>query len=216
MSQRDGIRDADGDDEQRQQRDGAEIQARRVGEQRAPRALAEARLEGDEPLELLAPRAGQVVADVRLSRVTATIPAPPGGIDAIERDPDLTACGGAAELLDDAPILIATDEVHAPVGAGRIAPEDVLDLAHALEESTPVECAGKPQTGDRIGHRDLIGGLVLAFDTNGVFRRHLPKGQPLIDVRSQGGDMRPVLADALEQPNDEGQAGRVGDGAAEP
>ena len=117
VSEGGGIRDADGDDEHRQQRDGAEIQARRVGEQRAPRTLAEARPEGDEPLELLAPRAGEVVADVRMSRVTATIPAPSGGIDAIERDLDLTASFGAAELLDDASILIATDEIHPAVCA---------------------------------------------------------------------------------------------------
>ena len=162
-----------------------------------------------------APCAGQVVADVRLPRVTGTIPAPAGGIDAIERDPDLISRGRPTELLDDATILIATDEVHAPVGSGRIAAENVLDLAHALEESTPVECAGEPQTGDRVGHRDLIRGLVLAFDANGVFRRHLPQGEPLIDVRSQSGDMRPVLADALEQANDEGQAGGVRDGAAQ-
>ena len=59
---------------------------------------------------------------------------------------------------------------------------------------------------------NLISSLVLAFDTNGVFRRHLPKGEPLdrcpFAVRRHAGR---TLTDALEQPNDEGQAGRLGD-----
>jgi hypothetical protein len=186
-----------------------------VGEQRAPRTLAEARPEGDEPLELLAPRAGQVVADVCMSRVTATIPAPPGDFDAIERDPDLTACGSATELLDDAPILIPTDEVHAPVGADGSRRRMCSTWLTPSKNRLRRVCR-QAADRDRIGHRDLIRGLVLAFDTNGVFRRHLPKGEPLIDVGSQRGDMRPVLRDALEQANDEGQAGRIGDGAAQP
>ena len=41
--------------------------------------------------------------DVRMPRVTATIPAPAGDVDAIERDPDLTAGVRATEPLDDAP-----------------------------------------------------------------------------------------------------------------
>ena len=79
---------------------------------------------------------------------------------------------------------------------------DLFDEADRLEVVAPVERRAQPQAGQRVGDRHLRGGLPLMFAADGVFGRQLARAQMLFDRVVQRRQVQPVLAHALQQPDD--------------
>jgi hypothetical protein len=52
--------------------------------------------------------------------------------------------GRFSQLLDGLPVDVAAEEVHAAVHAGRIALQDLLDQADALDVVRPIERGAEP------------------------------------------------------------------------
>ena len=115
----------------------------------------------------------------------------------------------AGHLLDRAPIRVSGQKVHPAVRAGGIPQKDLLDVADAFEEAAPIQRRAESEARDRVGHRDLIGGLSLSLDANRIFRGHTPGRQPGIDLFAHANSTGSVLADALEHSHRERQTGLV-------
>ena len=73
----------------------------------------------------------------------------PRALDGLERDAKLCLAGRFGHFLDRVPVAIAAAEVHAAVDADRIALQDLLDQADALEELGPVEGRDQAQAAER-------------------------------------------------------------------
>ena len=112
----------------------------------------------------------------------------------------LTAATG--NLLDRVALLVAAEEVHATVDTGRIAPQGVLDKAHALDVLAPVDLRTEPKAGDRIRDRHLRHALPLMLAADRLFGGHLLRPEVALDRLAQQRNLPPVLADAQEQLHD--------------
>ena len=89
------------------------------------------------------------------------------------------------------------------VGAGRIALQHALDEAHRLEVLAPVEGRAQAQARDDVRHGDLRRGLALMLAPDRVLGGHLLDGEVRVDGGADGGEARAVLAQALEELDDE-------------
>ena len=186
------VGDACKNHERGQQPDGPEVDRRRMAEDGASNPFSNAWRELDDGLELGPAWARQVVPHVQAPIGARPCAAATRHVDAFEGDAGLVLGPAIGEQLDGPPILIAAGEVHVAIDARRVATQDLLDVTHALEEAAPVQGAGEPEAGDGVGHRHLIGGLVLAFDADRVLRRHVPLREPLVDLLADRRDMRAV------------------------
>ena len=191
-----------GNRERREGSDGAEVHQRRVVQEHVRRPAQPPAPALGPRLEQSAPGPHQVIADMRRAAVRAGGLGLTRAFDAVERHPHLIFRGAAGQRLDDVAVLIARPEIHLAVDAGRIALQHLLDVADAFKEAAPVERRAEPQARDRIRHRDLVGGLSLAFDTDGVLRRHALGREPILELGPHRGGARAVLANVLKQPND--------------
>jgi hypothetical protein len=80
-----------------------------------------------------------VEADVRAPRIVGMLlDRLARRFDRAQRDGDLGRARGIGELLDRLPIAVAGREVHAPVHAGGIALQHLLEQADALDRPVPV------------------------------------------------------------------------------
>ena len=133
-------------------------------------------------LEIAAARSDQVIADVRVAAVAQPGAGTARRLDALTRDVHLPFAGAVGQRLERLPVTIAARKVHPPIHADRVVVQDRLDLAHRLDEPAPVVRGAEAQAGDGVGHRHLVGGFALPLDANRVFRRHLPPGQPCVQI----------------------------------
>jgi hypothetical protein len=177
-----------------------------MGENEAPHASAKTRTIGKVGLEITATFTDEVIADVgaRLG-VRALFGAQTSALDSPESDAQLRLSGPLGELLGSLAVAVPAEEVHAPVHAGRVAIQNLLDQAHRLEVLAPIERGAGAETGNRVLYRDLGGGLALMLGPDRVFRRHLLGGQVLADCGADRLQAGTVLAHALKELQHEGR-----------
>ena len=106
----------------------------------------------------------------------------PRALDALQRDAQLAFAGRLGQLLDRVAIAVAAAEVHPAVDARRIALQDLLDEADALEELAPVERRNQAEAADQVGHERLFGRLVLPFRSDRVLDRLAARGQRRVEL----------------------------------
>ncbi|HET9011537.1 MAG TPA: hypothetical protein VFN38_06950, partial [Gemmatimonadaceae bacterium] len=74
----------------------------------------------------------------------------PGTLDGLQRETQLRIAGRARQLFDGMAVAIAAPKVHAPVDAGRVPLQHLLDEADVLEELTPIERPDEAQAGNEV------------------------------------------------------------------
>ena len=135
------------------------------------RPLRQPRPVGDILLERRPSPIDQVIADVRGAvRGGAARRRLAAALDRPQRHPDLRITVGFGELFHRLTLPVAAQEVHPAVGAGGIALQHLLDQADRLDVLPPVDRRAEAQAGDRIGHRYLVGRLVLVLAADRRFR----------------------------------------------
>ena len=187
----------------REARDRSEIAQRAVPAAHPPQARAEPEPARDVQLEVVAPSADEVVADVR-RRVGGR--AARGGLarvlNRLQRQVHLRLSRGVGNLLDRLALLVAAQEIHAAIHAGRIAPQGVFDEAHVLEVLAPVQLGTEPEAVDGVAHRHLQHALALMLAADRVLGRHLlgleVRHDRLVEIRRAA----PILARPQEQLHD--------------
>ena len=131
-----GHRQQRGDDEpDGAERDGAEVDRRRA----AGRTGAESNAQAAASSRCRARTAGGRRRSGNSRRARSRSPGVrsrdlPRALDGLERDAELRLAGRVGQFLDRVAVAIAAAEVHAAVDADRIALQDLLDQADALEE----------------------------------------------------------------------------------
>ncbi len=195
-----------------QEREHAEVDGRRVRERGGVHAGRPGRGARQARLERVPARADQVLADVRAARVgTLVVRGMARRLDGALGDRDLVLAPRARERLDDLPVAIARQEIHATVDARGIALQDVLDEARALEDLAPILGRAEPEAREHVRDRDLRGRLALGLLADVVLDRASESGEMLVEREAKERDRRAVLAQALDQLHDEGDARRVGE-----
>ena len=184
-------------------RDRAEIAGRRAREEEPPHPLCEIGLPRDAALELPPSGADQVIADVRLARVGGPHVRLPRPFDALQREQQLSLAGRHRQFLDGMAIPVAAAEVHPAVDASRVALEDLLDQAHALEELAPIERRDQAEAADQVRHAGLCGRLVLPFRPDRVLDRLSARGERRVQLLVQPRRDCAERARALKQTRDE-------------
>ena len=122
---------------------------------------------------------------------------------------ELRAARSARELLDRMPIAIARREVHlreVAVGA-----QDGIDEAHALEDRGPIERGDEAHARDHVADGDVHPDLALVFLADDRLGGRTLAREALVQPDQRRRDPRVLIAQALEQSNNEGrrQARRV-------
>ena len=85
------------------------------------------------------------------------------------RDLDFAGGGAMRENLQRVPVAVAAAEVHDRVHLRGVLAQYTLGDVDLLEERAPVQRVEEPNTGDRVGDRDLVGGLQLLRLNGGIF-----------------------------------------------
>ena len=172
--------------------------------QHALRALQRAGPVGEFGFEIAAAAVDEVVADVRRGvRIRRAGGRLPGGFDRLEGHADLAFAARRRQFFDGAPLGVAAQEVHAAVGAGGIPLQHAFDEADRLDVLRPVQRRAEPQAGHGVRHRDLRHALPLVLAPNRLLGCRVPQGQVLVHGRPNGRQAEPVLADAMQELNDE-------------
>ena len=182
--------------------DRPQVVQRRVPEEGAPEPDQQSRFPSDASLELPPAGAHQVVADVRFARVRRMFGDLPSAFDRLQRDAHLRLAGRFRDLFDRMPVPIAAGEVHARIHRGRVALQDLLDEADALEEFAPVEGRDQAETADQVGHERLLARLMPRLGANRVLDRLAARAQRGIELASEIGGGR-MFPRALQQPDHE-------------
>jgi hypothetical protein len=199
-----GVGDAEPGEEQGEDGDRAEVGAGGVAEHEAPHALAQPRPVGHVRLQVPAALPDEVVADVGGAvRDPCALRGLPRALHRAETDAHLGLARGVRELFHGLAVAVAAQEVHASVPAGRILLEHALHEAHRFEVLAPVQGRAQAQAGDHVRHRHLRRRLPLVLAADGVFRSDVLRGQVLFHRRAHRAQARPVLADALQDLDDE-------------
>ena len=102
---------------------------------------------------------------------------------------------------------IAAQEVHAPVGAGRVALQHPFDQADGLDVILPVQRRAEPQARHRVGHRHLRDALPLVLAADGLLGGRVPQREVVVHGDANRRQPKPVLAHAVQQLDDEGGVG---------
>ena len=205
-----GVGHAGGDERGGRERERPEVERRGVGEHEPPEALPRTGAPREVGLELAAPPADEVVADVggprarplRLGRLARAL-------HRAQRDAHLGLAGALGELLDRLPVAVAGEELHAAVHAGRVALQHPLDQAHALDELGPVEGGAEPQARDDVRDGDLGGGLALVLAPDGLLGRGPARGEVRVEAAPHRREAGPVLPRALEELHDQRRVQRA-------
>jgi hypothetical protein len=99
--------------------------------------------------------------------------------------------------------LIPAQEVHASVGARGIALQHLFDEAHRLDVLLPVQRRAQAEARDGVGDRGLRHTLALMLAADRVLGRGLARREVVVHRRAHGGQPQPVLAEAMEELDDE-------------
>ena len=107
------------------------------------------------------------------------------------------------ELLDRVAVAIARGEVHQRVRAGRVAAQQVLDQADALEKQRPVDRRHPAHARDHVADRELIGGLALVLDPQHLVGRVVLLQQRVLERLPRRPRRGRLVAQPLQQLHDE-------------
>jgi hypothetical protein len=128
-----------------------------------------------DPLQRRPALVDQVIADVSGGLARLTRGNHFAEFDRLAGNLEFTEMTALGDGFNGVAIAIAGGEIHRRINSRRLSAEDLLDNAHLLHELAPVHRAEKPQAGDAVADRNLVGGLVLVLRLN-----ELLDGQPLI------------------------------------
>ncbi len=170
-----------------------------MGEDEAPHATQHARPVRDVDLEVGAPLADQVVADVHRAPLDTALGGLACALDGPQRHPQLPLPGAVGQVFHRLPVAVAAQEVHPAVDAGRVALQHALHEAHRLEVLAPVERRAQTQARDDVRHGDLRRRLALMLAADRLLRGRLLRDEVCVDGGANGREPRAVLADALQQ-----------------
>ncbi len=183
--------------------DASQIGDRGVREGESAQSLVQGGLPGHVGFEVFPAAPDQVVAHVTGQLGPRGRLGVPCARHRPQRHPDLSLAGRVGQLLDGLPIAVAAGEVHPAVNPRGVALEDLLNQAHALEVETPVVRRAESQAGDRICHRGLQGCLALVLGPDRILDGHPLDRQLLVEPGAKRDCLRAVVADSLEQMNDQ-------------
>ena len=168
---------------QREQQHRAAVGRQRIAAEAALQRIAPRQPHPDRRFQALAARPDQVVADMAETLVAAGSGTGGGRQrDGLPGDLDLRRPRQPRHPLDRMAVAVAGGEVHLRMNAGRVAAQRLLDARQRLDEIAPVHRAEQAQAADAVGHRHLVGRLLLALGMH-----------PLLDRRA-------AFAEALLQP----------------
>ena len=119
------------------------------------------------------------------------------------------------DLLDGAPVAVASGEILEGIHAGGVVAQDRLDEAAALEEDVPFQRREQPQTRHAIADGDLIGGLPAVFTAQDLVRVGAARFELGFEPFQDGGPARPLVVDLLEEADDE-RVGQAREGVGDP
>jgi hypothetical protein len=97
------------------------------------------------PMQVGETLAQKEVADMGLPRTPGTLVGQ--GKDSL-RHGELRQAGGTGRLDDDGPVPVPRPEVHAGIGLGGVAAQELLDAAQAFHRATPVGAGEHPERSD--------------------------------------------------------------------
>ena len=190
--------------QERRRGDRTQVTDGRVAEREAREPLAQPRPVADVVLQPEAAAGDQVVADV--------MPPVAGGLVAardvrqLDRAADDVGLGppcALGELLDRVAVAIARREVHQRVRAGRVAAQQLLDEADALEKQRPVDGRHPAHARDHVADRELIGGLALVLDPQHLVGRVVLLLQRVLERLPRRPRRGRLVAQPLQQLHDE-------------
>ena len=186
--------------QQRDQRDRAEIQhqgkAARPAPQRGNRRMA--RLGGS--LQVGQAPVNQVVAHMRGS-VVAAVPCRTGAckLDGAPGDRLLRTSAGLRDFFDAMAVTVTAGEIHAGIGLARVGTQGLFDQAHGLNELAPVHGAEESQAADAVADRHLIGRLLLIAGVHHLLDVEAGLSQLLFDPGQRQGQGGTVALQAAHQ-----------------
>jgi hypothetical protein len=183
----------------------AEVAKRRVGEEPSRQVDFQFRVPADALFELTPPAADEEVADVRAPIGRGLLGDLPCALDGFQRHAQLRLAGRRRHFLDRMAVTVAALKIHARVHADRIAAEDLLDEADALEILGPVEGGDEAKAADEARHERLLGGLVAAIRSDRLFECLPARGQQRVQLAPQLPGLRFRLTRSLEQADDKGR-----------
>ena len=134
----------------------------------------------------------------RLARAVAA----PGQLDRSPGHLDLVGFRSPGNHLDRPAVAVAGGKILARINPRRVLAENGLHMAGLLEKRIPVDGREETQAEHAVADRDLIGGLAALFAAEDFVRVGAPRGQLVLEML-EGLDRRPLIAEELEQADDE-------------
>jgi hypothetical protein len=163
-------------------------------EAEAPDPEPQPRSPADAALELKAARTDQIEADVSVALARRPFGDLPCALDGFERDAQLRLSGRLGHLLHGVAIAIPAPKVHAAVDPHRVAPQNLFDQAHALEELGPVERRDEVQAAEQARHEGLCRCLVAPFGPYRILERQIGGRETVVEFTAQHARVGLVLA----------------------
>ena len=134
----------------------------------------------------------EVIADMRCPIFGALCGRGLGVLDRLAGHVVLRPAAPLGDLLDGMAVTVASGEVHFGVEMRRILAQRLLDQAMLFDKFTPIVRAEKPEAGDAVAHRNLVGGLRLTFGRDQPFGRQPLFRQPVFEPTVGESEMRAV------------------------
>ncbi len=207
-----GLRQRAEGEQQRQRDRGAAVGEQRPAGDAALPGQARRQAHLHRPLQLLAAGADEVVADVLQPPVGRRrgVRRRGGGRQRhrLLRHLDLGGLGQPRDGLDGMPEAVARAEVHLRVDAGRIGAQRLLDRRQRLDEVAPVHRAEHAQAADAVGHRHLVGRLLLALGVHQLLDRRAALAEALLQPGQRQRQRGALALQAARELGDEGGAER--------